>query len=316
MNRLACLESTNAMAPSSILVLGAGELGRAMLEGLISHPSKGTTKISALIRPSTLNTQDAVKKKELDRLKDLGIDLIPGDVINDTVSSLATTFGKYDTVINAVGMYAPPGTQTRLCHATLKSGCKRYFPWQFGVDYDVIGPNSSQNLFTEQLEIRGLLRAQERMKWVIVSTGMFTSFLFELGFGLVNEGRDVVTGIGGWENSITVTSPRDIGRITAEVALGAPEVQGVVFTAGDTVSMTRLAEIVESVTGGKVERRLKTVEMLKDELKESPDDGMAKYRVVFAEGVGVSWEKEKTFNVQRGIETETAEEWARANLRK
>lgn len=286
-----------------------------MLKALTSHPSKGNTSIFVLLRPSTLNTQEASKRAEVDGLKALDVELVAGDVVNDSEEHLASTFGRFDTVINATGMYAPAGTQTRLCKVALASGCRRYFPWQFGVDYDVIGPNSSQNLFTEQLAIRGMLRAQDRMQWVIVSTGMFTSFLFEPAFNLVNAQRDTVTAIGSWENSITVTSPQDIGTITAEIALAAPEIQGVVFTAGDTVSMAQLAGIVERVTGKEVKRVLKTVPQLKEELAAEPNDGMRKYRVVFAEGVGVSWEKEKTFNVQRGIRTETAEEWARRNLR-
>ena len=159
------------------------------------------------------------------------------------------------------------------------------------------------------------------MEWVIVSTGMFTSFLFEAAFGLVEVGSQggkgaKVVGIGdSWENAITVTSPGDIGRVVAEIALTCPETQGVMFTAGDTVSMARLAEIVESVTGRQVGRELKTVEMLKAELRESPNDGMRKYRVVFAEGVGVAWAKERTFNVKMGMDMETAEEWARKNLK-
>lgn len=308
--------------PPSILVLGSGELGRAILEALTSHPSNNpsTTNISVLMRPLTLTSTDTTKQKDLASLRSLGLNLIPGDIVQDAEDALAATFGQFDTVINALGMYSPPGTQTRLARAALASGCRRYFPWQFGVDYDAIGPASSQDLFTEQLAIREMLRGQERMEWVIVSTGMFTSFLFEPGTGLVDlsgEGEARVVGIGdSWANAITVTSPRDIGRVVAEIALACPEVKGVVFTAGDTVSMARLAEIVESVTGRGVVRELKTVARLKAELRERPDDGMRKYRVVFGEGVGVAWECEGTFNVRRGMEMETAEEWARANLAK
>ena len=51
----------------------------------------------------------------------------------------------------------------------LEADVKRYFPWQFGVDYDVIGRGSAQDLFDEQLDVRDLLRSQNRMEWVIVS---------------------------------------------------------------------------------------------------------------------------------------------------
>lgn len=303
-------------APPSVLVLGAGELGRAMLDALHVHPKNGNTSISVLLRTATIASQDATKQKDIASLKNHGIQIVAGDIVEHSEEQLAATLGKYDTVINATGMYAPPGTQTRLCKAAIDSGCRRYFPWQFGVDYDVIGPNSSQNLFTEQLAIRGLLREQCKMEWVIVSTGMFTSFLFEPALDLVNAARDTVTAIGSWENSITVTSPSDIGRLTAEIALATPEVQGVVYTAGDTVSMARLAEIVEGVMGKEIKRVLKTVPQLREELAQDPKNGTKKYRVVFGEGVGVSWEKEKTFNMQRSIKVETAEEWAMANLTK
>ena len=302
------------MASTSILVLGAGELGGAILGALTSHTSKGQSKISALLRPASIHSQHESKQKEIGHIRTLDIELVEGDIVQDSAEQLAPVFGRYDTVINAVGMYAPAGTQVKLCKAALASGCQRYFPWQYGVDYDIIGRNSSQNLFTEQLDVRALLREQSKMKWVIVSTGMFTSFLFEPAFDLVNAERTKVTAIGSWQNSITVTAPQDIGKLTAEIALAAPEIQGVVYTAGDTVSMQQLADIVDQVSGRKVERVLKDVAQLKQELAAEPDDGMRKYRVVFGEGKGVSWDREKTFNAQRGVPTETALEWATKNL--
>jgi hypothetical protein len=54
---------------------------------------------------------------------------------------------------------------------------------------------------------------------------------------------------------------------------------------------------------------------LKDELAKDPDNPIKKYRAVFAEGRGVSWEMGETFNSQRGIQTVNVERWARANLK-
>ena len=59
-------------------------------------------------------------------------------------------------------MSLPAGTQLKLAHAVLgvKGGnVKRYVPWQFGVDYDIIGRGSAQELFDEQLGVRDLLRS-------------------------------------------------------------------------------------------------------------------------------------------------------------
>ncbi|MGF6660693.1 hypothetical protein QF000_002338 [Paraburkholderia atlantica] len=69
-----------------------------------------------------------------------------------------------------------PGVQLKITQAALDAKVKRYFPWRFGVDYDIIGRGSAQVLFDEQLDVRDLLRAQTGTEWVIVSTGMFTSF--------------------------------------------------------------------------------------------------------------------------------------------
>ena len=170
------------------------------------------------------------------------------------------------------------------------------------MDYDVIGRGSSQDLFSEQLDVRDLLRGQSTTRWVIVSTGLFMSFLFEPAFGVVGEGMEVVTALGGWDNEITVTVPRDIGRAISEVLFGDEDVQGVVYVAGETASYGQIAGIVETVKKGKVRRDLATVEQLDQELKADPDNGMKKYRAVFGTGKGVAWPMEETFNVQKDMQ--------------
>lgn len=307
--------------PSSILLLGAGELGTAVLKSLTTHPSLNTSQtiISLLLRPTTIATTNPTKQSEIQSYRDADISLVPGDVANDSISQLASTFSPFDTVISCTGMTLPPGTQLKLTHAVLAAGVKRYFPWQFGLDYDAIGPASAQDLFDEQLDVRALLRAQEKTEWVIVSTGMFMSFLFEPVFGVVDlqadGGRGRVTALNSWESELTVTDVEDIGKVVAELALVRRDERGVVFVAGDTVSMKRLADVVEGVMRRKVEKVAKSVEKLKCELAEEPDDVMRKYRVVFASGVGVSWDQMNSFNAKHGMETILVEDWARRNLK-
>jgi len=292
------------MSTPSILILGLGELGKAVLDGITAHPHKGNTRVAVLTRTASKDHH----------LAERNVENLTGDVVNDSEEKLIALFRPFHTVVSCNGMTLPPETQVKLTRIALQSGIKRYFPWQFGVDYDVIGPNSSQHLFTTQLEVRAMLRSQAQMKWVIVSTGMFTSFLFEPSLGIVNKERTTVTAIGSWDNSITVTSPEDIGTLTAELALSCPEVEGVVYTAGDTVSMQRLADVVEQMTLNQIKRELRTVSQLKGELAADPENGMLKYRVVFGEGVGVAWDQSATFNARRGMKLESVDDWARANL--
>ncbi|KAL9123140.1 MAG: hypothetical protein Q9187_000306 [Circinaria calcarea] len=299
----------------SVLVLGAGELGTAVLHGLTNHSHRRLATITVLLRPTTIASSDPLKKEQISELQSLGIIILSGDVANDSESELATLFKSFDTIIGCTGMTSGPGTQTKIARAVLSAGVKRYIPWQFGVDYDAIGRGSAQDLFTEQLDVRDLLRAQTATNWVIVSTGMFLSFLFEPLFGVVDAERTLVRALGSWQNRVTVTTPEDIGRVTAEVVFAVPEIENeVVFTAGDTVTYDYLADAMERVLGRKVERREWSLEQLREELRTDPGDKLKKYRVVFAEGKGVAWDMQRSLNWKRGIEMVGVEEWARENL--
>lgn len=48
---------------SNILVLGAGELGTAILEALANHPQRDDAKITVLLRATTINSTSPEKKK-------------------------------------------------------------------------------------------------------------------------------------------------------------------------------------------------------------------------------------------------------------
>ncbi len=302
---------------TSILVLGAGELGMAVLRGLAGRTARfsGST-LTVLLRPSTITSHDPSKQRDLAELRSLGVELLPGDLVEGSTAVLSALFNKFDTVIGCTGFVAGRSIQLKLARAALDTGVKRYFPWQFGVDYDVIGRGSAQDLFDEQLDVRDLLRSQDRTEWVIVSTGMFTSFLFEPSFGVVDLAQNTVHALGSWDTAVTVTTPEDIGALTAEIVFAEPRiVNSVVYTAGDTVTYGRLADVVDSVLGRKLRRMEWSVPVLKDELAKDPNNPIKKYRVVFAQGKGVSWEVGKTLNAERGINVVNIEMWARENLK-
>ncbi|CAA9347428.1 Putative oxidoreductase [uncultured Leptolyngbya sp.] len=302
------------MNNASVLVLGAGELGMAVLHSLAQLAPSADTTLTVLLRPSTLASGAPEKRRDLDELTSLGINFLPGDLA-DSAENLALLFQNFDTVIGCTGFVTGRSIQLKLAHAAFEAGVKRYIPWQFGVDYDVIGRGSAQDLFDEQLDVRDFLRAQDRMEWVIVSTGMFTSFLFEPSFGVVDLALNTVHALGSWETAVTVTTPEDIGTLTAQICFAEPRIaNSIVYTAGDTITYGRLADLVETVLGREIKREAWSVPYLQDELAKDPEDSLKKYRVVFAQGRGVAWEIEKTFNFQRSIDTRNVEQWARENL--
>ena len=296
-----------------ILVLGAGELGMAMLEALAAHPHRHHhhhhTKISVLLRQATLDSAAPDKKQREQRLRALHIGFEAADVEAASASELAAVFDGYDTVVSCTGMGAPPGTQLKITEAALAApSVTRFFPWQYGMDYDAIGAGSSQDLFDEQLEVRAKLRAQQGTKWTIVSTGLFMSFLFLADFGVVDLPARTARALGDWENTITLTTPEDIGRVTADIILdprGYADASQVVYTAGDTLSYRQIADLVDGRFGGSdsrpFARELWDKAELGRQLAADGDNTLIKYRDTFAQGRGVSWAVERTVNHERGI---------------
>lgn len=303
-------------SPQSILVLGAGELGLPVLRNLarIAKRAPGSI-ISVLLRDSTINTGVPEKKLEIDELRGLGIQMVTADLVNDSIDQLAEVFARFDTVIGCAGMVAGRESPMKLATAALKSGVKRYFPWQFGVDFEVIGRGSPQDLFDAQLDVRELLRAQDKTEWVIISTGMFTSFLFEPLFEVVDFESDTVNALGSLDTSVTLTTPDDIGALTAEIVFFEPRFRNqIVYLSGDTVTYGEVASLLERVLGRPFKRNVWTVPYLLQELEKDPMHHIKKYRAVFAQGRGVSWPKAGTFNAQHSIQVTTAEKWAQAKL--
>ncbi|KAJ5173379.1 hypothetical protein N7492_005972 [Penicillium capsulatum] len=300
----------------NILVIGAGELGSHVLRALVQHPQVKT--MAVLLRPGSISSTNPSKQKEVDDLRSLGIRLVPSDIIEDPEPTLASIFADYDTIIGCTGFAAGKGIQLKITRAVLAAGTPRFIPWQFGVDYDVIGRGSPQDLFDEQLDVRDLLRSQTRTRWAIISTGMFTSFLFEPSFGIVDLQNATVSALGRWDNRVTVTTAADIGRFTAEIVLGQESealfANRAIFVGGDTVSYDQLADLVEKITRKPITRRIIALPDIQAALTRDPDNGLLKYQAVFGQGRGVAWDLTGTWNQRRGIQAMTAEEWARDNL--
>jgi hypothetical protein len=286
----------------SVLVIGAGELGLCVLEALAAHPKRQHVKISVLMRQATLDSAAPAKRRTVQKIKSLNVHFESADVVLASVEELAQIFSSYHTVVSCSGMELPSGTQTKLSEAVLRGKVKRYFPWQYGMRYDVIGQGSSQDLFDEQLLVRKMLREQSGTEWVIVSTGLFMSFLFVADFGVVDLDNKVVRGLGSWDNRITLTTPLDIGRVVAEVVLDPRGIRDdVVLTAGDTISYGQLADLLDEHFGDGFTRELWDLETLKAQMAEDPNV-MVKYRDTFAQGRGVAWDKEGTINAERGMD--------------
>ncbi|WP_429951911.1 aromatic alcohol reductase [Comamonas sediminis] len=300
----------------NILVLGAGELGLPVLRNLVRKAKDiSGSKISVLLRASAVESSEPAKQRDIAEIRSLGIEIVLGDLVKSSIDELAVVFARYDTVIGCAGYAAGINTPIKLARAALQSGIPRYFPWQFGVDFDVIGRGGPQDIFDAQIDVRELLRSQDQTEWVIISTGMFMSYLFEPEFGVVDLQNGAVHALGSFDTAVTLTTPDDIGALTAEVVFAQPRIRNeIVYLAGDTVTYGQVADKLEAGLGRSFTRSVWTEQYLLDELARDPQNMMSKYRAAFAQGRGMSWNKSGTFNQRRAIPVTDVSSWINANL--
>lgn len=309
-------DAVSAVKSRNILVLGAGELGMPVLRNLARRAKAvdGAT-ISVLLRASAVASDEPTKKRDINEIRDLGIEVVLGDLVKSSVDELASVFAHYDTVIGCAGYAAGIDTPMKLAKAALQSGIPRYFPWQFGVDFEAIGRGGPQDIFDAQLDVRELLRSQSKTEWVIISTGMFMSYLFELEFGVVDLRNSAVHALGSLDTAVTLTTPDDIGALTAEIVFFEPTIRNeIVFLAGDTVTYGEVADKLEAALDRPFSRTEWTVPFLMEELARDPQNMMRKYRAAFAQGRGVAWDKAGTFNQRNAIPVTDVTAWIGANL--
>lgn len=137
--------------------------------------------------------------------------------------------------------------------------------------------------------------------------------LFKPAFGIVDLQNATVCALGSFDNRVTVTTPADIGRFTAEIVLEddteALFAGRVIYLGGDTLSYEQLAQLVEEIVQEPVTRRVLAVSDVQAALVRDPDNGLRKYQAVFGQGRGVAWDLAETWNHQRGFQATTAREW-------
>ncbi|MET3515070.1 NAD(P)-dependent dehydrogenase (short-subunit alcohol dehydrogenase family) [Pseudacidovorax sp. 1753] len=308
-------EDANATS-RNILVLGAGELGLPVLRHVARRArDEEGAQVSVLLRASAIASTEPAKRNVIAEIQSLGIAIVEGDLVRSSIDDLAAVFARYDTVIGCAGYAAGTDTPMKLARAALQARIPRYFPWQFGVDFDVIGRGSPQDIFDAQLDVRELLRSQQHTEWVVISTGMFMSYLFEPEFGVVDLRNDVVHALGTLDTAVTLTTPADIGALTAEIVFARPRIRNeIVYLAGDTVTYGEVADKLQAALGRPFRRLTWSEQDLLAELAHEPHDMMRKYRAVFAQGRGMAWDKRGTFNHQRGIAVTDVAAWIDANL--
>lgn len=113
----------------NVLVLGAGELGMPVLRNL-ARCAEGIdgAKISVLLRAGAVESDVPAKQRDVAEIRNLGIEIVIGDLVKSSIDGLASLFSQYDTVIGCTGYAAGVNAPMKLAKAALQSGIPRYFP--------------------------------------------------------------------------------------------------------------------------------------------------------------------------------------------
>jgi saccharopine dehydrogenase-like NADP-dependent oxidoreductase len=114
---------------TQILVLGAGELGMAVLRNLARRAAlfPGTT-LTVLLRPSTITSHDPSKQRDITELHSLGVKFLAGDLVAASTTDLSDHFRHFHSVIGCTGFVAGRSIQLKLARAALGAGVKRTSP--------------------------------------------------------------------------------------------------------------------------------------------------------------------------------------------
>src|SRR5690606_5623687 len=115
-----------------MLVLGAGQLGMAVIRELAPRRQNAEMPLTALISPKSLEAPNAPESHSRAKLHALGAQHLPIHCAAGTTEDLTRLCRRFRTVISCIGFDAGPGTQTKLTRAALAAGLQRNFPWQFG----------------------------------------------------------------------------------------------------------------------------------------------------------------------------------------
>src|SRR3569833_2574564 len=92
-----------------VLVVGAGELGLAVLEALTKHAHRDSNdEVAVVLRPESIASQDPEKKRTISQIQSLGVRIEPGDFVNG-LTVLIPVFAKWGGGGRGAGGGGRPG---------------------------------------------------------------------------------------------------------------------------------------------------------------------------------------------------------------
>ena len=147
------MKSDNLNHEEKVLVLGRDNWAPPLLDALVPAVIQRQGAVSVIVSPAAWDETGQLRSANHRALADAGATFLAVDIAGSDMETLAGAFSGFTTVINCMGFVAGPGTQLKITRAVLAAGVPRYFPRQFGVNYDVVGKGSGQPVWDEQYDV-------------------------------------------------------------------------------------------------------------------------------------------------------------------
>ncbi|XP_006423309.2 isoflavone reductase homolog PCBER isoform X1 [Citrus clementina] len=302
---------------SKILFIGGtGYIGKFTVEASVKagHPT------FVLVRESTISGPS--KSQLLDHFKNLGVNLVIGDVLNH--ESLVKAIKQVDVVISTVG-HTLLADQVKIIAAIKEAGnVKRFFPSEFGNDIDrVHAVEPAKSLFAIKAKIRRAVEA-EGIPYTYVASNLFAGyFLPNLSQpGATAPPRYKVVILGDGNPKAIYNEENDIGTYTIKAVDDPRTLNKILYIKppGNIYSFNDLVSLWERKIGKTLDRVYVPEEQVLKNIQEAApaappvDVILSVQRSVFVKGDQTNFEIEPSFGVEAsrlypGVKYTTVDEY-------
>jgi uncharacterized protein YbjT (DUF2867 family) len=296
-------------APQSqrVLVIGYGTAGSHILRALAAQPDRFRT--SMLVKPESIES----KKDALSPFRELGIEVLPGDVTADEATLISLLKG-VDVLITALN---PPlmAAQVPLAKAALTAGVKRFVPTEFGVEIERMGKDSPMGSFAwNKVEARHAIIASG-VPYTLIQCSIWTEHLLS-PLRILDVASRTAHITGSMDNRISTTTLPDMAALTLIIIDDPSTLNADIHIASQTLTWRELLAAAERATGEKWTASVRTLEETQAWVATHHSDFRSTFELIIALGKGVAWSHEETWNVHHHPEfkTTTVEEFIRAKL--
>nr|AHA90805.1 allylphenol synthase 2 [Larrea tridentata] len=283
---------------SKILIIGGtGYIGKSIVEASAKagHPT------FALVRESTVFHH--VKGKLVKNFKDLGVNLVHGD-INDH-ESLLKAIKQVDVVFSTLGHHHI-GDQHKVIAAIKEAGnVKRYFPSEFGNDVDrshAVDPVKSA--YRTKAQIRRAIEA-EGIPHTYVSCNFFAGYFLPtlVQLEVTAPPRDKVTILGDGNKKAIFNKEDDIATYAIRAVDDPRTLNKILYirTPKNTYTMNELVALWEKKIGKSLEKIYVPEDQILKNIQESPFSTQVMLSInhsVFVKGDQTNFDIDPSFGVE------------------